>query len=42
MGICALYDAFRRQTGAVMAGLAAALLAFLSASNLFRLYHNKS
>ncbi|KAG0521013.1 hypothetical protein BDA96_08G124500 [Sorghum bicolor] len=43
MGICALYGAFCRQAGAglataVVAGLAAVLLAFLSAFNLFRLY----
>jgi hypothetical protein len=34
MGICALYDILRRQTGTGVAGLAA--------DNLFRLYHNKS
>jgi uncharacterized protein (TIGR01569 family) len=47
MGICVLYRDFCRQAGAgvaspVAAGLAAALLAFLSASNLFRLYGSKS
>jgi hypothetical protein len=46
MGICALYGAFCRQAGAgvasaVAAGLAAVLLAFLSAFNLFRLYGTK-
>ncbi|CAL4899004.1 unnamed protein product [Urochloa decumbens] len=43
MGICSMYGAFCRQAGggiasAVAAGVAAALLAFLSAFNLFRLY----
>jgi uncharacterized protein (TIGR01569 family) len=38
MGICA----FCRPAGAIAAGLAAALLAFLSAFNLFRLYGSKS
>ncbi|XP_062204356.1 CASP-like protein 2U1 [Phragmites australis] len=43
MGICSLYGAFCRRAGggvasAVAAGLAAVLLAFLSAFNLFRLY----
>ncbi|XP_062202730.1 CASP-like protein 2U1 [Phragmites australis] len=43
MGICSLYGAFCRQAGggiasAVAAGLAAVLLAFVSAFNLFRLY----
>lgn len=43
MGICSLYGAFCRQAGAgvasaVAAGVAAVLLAFLSAFNLFRLY----
>jgi hypothetical protein len=46
MGICALYGAFCRQAGAgvvsaVAAGLAAVLLSFLSAFNLFRLYGTK-
>ncbi|CAN6329222.1 unnamed protein product [Urochloa humidicola] len=43
MGICDMYGAFCRQAGggiasAVAAGVAAVLLAFLSAFNLFRLY----
>lgn len=43
MAICGLYDAFCRQAGggiasAVAAGLAAVLIAFLSAFKLFRLY----
>ncbi|CAN6343069.1 unnamed protein product [Urochloa humidicola] len=43
MGICSMYGAFCRQAGggiasAVAAGVAAVLLAFLSAFNLFRLY----
>ncbi|OEL18283.1 CASP-like protein 2U1 [Dichanthelium oligosanthes] len=47
MGICGMYGAFCRQAGgglasAVAAGLAAVLLAFLSAFNLFRLYGDKS
>jgi len=47
MGICAMYGAFCRQAGAglasaVAAGLAAVLVAFISAFNLFRLYGSKT
>uniref|UniRef100_A0A0A8ZMJ5 CASP-like protein n=1 Tax=Arundo donax TaxID=35708 RepID=A0A0A8ZMJ5_ARUDO len=47
MGICDLYGAFCRQAGggiasALAAGLAAVLLAFVSAFNLFRLYGGRS
>ena len=47
MGICAMYGAFCRQAGAglasaVGAGVAAVLVAFLSAFNLFRLYGSKT
>ncbi|PAN21155.1 hypothetical protein PAHAL_3G445800 [Panicum hallii] len=47
MGICAMYGAFCRQAGgglasAVGAGVAAVLVAFISAFNLFRLYGDKT
>ncbi|RLN30579.1 hypothetical protein C2845_PM05G16560 [Panicum miliaceum] len=47
MGICAMYGAFCRQAGgglasAVGAAVAAVLVAFISAFNLFRLYGDKS